>query len=124
MKSKYPDLALLILRVGISGLMLTHGIPKLQKLINGNTEFAEIFGLPPIINLIITIIAEVLAPLLIIIGFRARIASIFPVIVMLVAAFVVHGADPLAKKELALLYFFGFLTILLAGPGKYGIDKK
>jgi len=124
MKSKYPDLALLILRVGISGLMLTHGIPKLQNLINGNTEFSGLFGLPPIVNLIITILAEVLCPLLIIIGLRARIASILPVMVMAVAAFVVHGADPIDVKEKALLYLIGFLTILLAGPGKYGIDKK
>jgi len=124
MKTKYPDLALLILRVGVSGLMLTHGIPKLQKLINGNTEFSDLFGLPPIVNLIITVIAEVVCPILIIIGLRARIASILPVIVMAVAAFIVHGADPIDVKEKALLYLFAFLAILLAGPGKYSIDRK
>ncbi|MFP2994876.1 DoxX family protein [Spongiivirga sp. MCCC 1A20706] len=124
MKSKYPDLGLLILRVGISGLMLTHGIPKLQNLISGEIKFGEVFGLPPIVGLIITVIAEVVAPILIIIGLRARIASIAPVIVMAVAAFVIHAADPIDVKEKALLYLFGFLTILLAGPGKYGIDKK
>ena len=41
-----------------------------------------------------------------------------------VAAFIVHGADPLAKKEMALLYFIAFVAIFLAGPGKFSIDGK
>ena len=47
-----------------------------------------------------------------------------PVITMLVAAMVIHGADPFAKKEFALLYFFGFLAITLLGAGKYSLDGK
>jgi len=45
-------------------------------------------------------------------------------ITMVVAAFIVHGADPLQKKELALVYLIMFLAIALLGPGKYSIDKK
>ena len=30
---------------------------------------------------------------------------------MLVAAFVIHLDDPYAKKEMALLYLFGYLTL-------------
>ena len=43
---------------------------------------------------------------------------------MLVAAFIVHGADPFAKKEKALLYAICFLVIAITGAGKYSIDKK
>ena len=41
-----------------------------------------------------------------------------------VAAFVAHGSDPFAKKELALLYLIGFSTLFLAGPGSYCVDKR
>jgi len=41
---------------------------------------------------------------------------------MLVAAFVVHGADSFADKEKALLYFAVFLAIYFMGAGKFSID--
>jgi putative oxidoreductase len=41
-----------------------------------------------------------------------------------VAAFIVHGADPLGEKELALFYFLSFFMIMLTGPGAYSLDKK
>ena len=34
----------------------------------------------------------------------------------------VHGADPFAKKELALLYGAGALTLMLTGPGQLSLD--
>ncbi len=43
---------------------------------------------------------------------------------MAVAAFVVHGADPFERKEMALLYLIGFTAIALLGAGKYSVDKK
>jgi putative oxidoreductase len=41
---------------------------------------------------------------------------------MMVAAFMAHGADPFAKKELALLYLLIYVTILVTGSGKYSLD--
>lgn len=41
---------------------------------------------------------------------------------MAVAAFIIHGADPLAKKELALLYLAAFAAIGLTGPGRFALD--
>jgi uncharacterized membrane protein YphA (DoxX/SURF4 family) len=34
----------------------------------------------------------------------------------------VHSGDPLADRELALLYLAGFAAIALAGAGHYSID--
>ena len=42
---------------------------------------------------------------------------------MAVAAFMVHANDPLAKKELALLYLLIYVTLLVAGAGKYAVDS-
>ena len=41
---------------------------------------------------------------------------------MAVAAFVVHGADPFAAKELSLIYLFIYAALVFTGPGKFSID--
>lgn len=123
MKPNY-NLGLLLLRFGMGGLMLTHGIPKLMRLLNGNFEFGDPIGIGNTASFILTVIAEAICPVLIIIGLRTRIASIPTIITMIVAAFVVHAADPIATKEKALLYLVGFLVIAICGPGKFSIDRK
>lgn len=121
--TKNYQFGLLILRVGMSGLMLTHGIPKLMRLFEGNMQFPNPLGIGSGLSLILTVIAEFLCPVLIILGLRTRLATIPPIIVMLVAVFIVHWTDPMADKEKALLYLTGFLTIALAGGGKYTIKQ-
>ena len=115
---------LLLLRLGFSGLMLTHGIPKLMNLVQGNLEFSDPLGIGAVPSLILTVIGEVICPLLIIIGYKTRLAAIPAAITMAVAAFVIHGADPIGTKEKALLYFFAFVIIALTGPGKFSVDRK
>lgn len=122
--TKNSDLGLLILRVGVSGLMLTHGIPKLMQLLEGNMEFGDPLGIGSSLSLILTVIGEALCPILIIFGIKTRLASIPPIITMLVAAFIVHASDPVATKEKALLYLFGFVAIGLMGAGRISVDKK
>ena len=122
--SKNIDLGLLILRVGVSGLMLTHGLPKLLNLLQGNFEFSDPIGLGSTISFILIVIAEAICPVLILVGIKTRIATIPPIIAMAVAAFMVHGADPIATKEKALLYLIGFLSIGLMGAGKLSLDRK
>ncbi len=123
MKSSQTHLGLVLLRVGFAGLMLTHGIPKLQKLLAGNIEFPEVFGLSPTISLILAVIGEFVAPVLVLIGFKTRWAAIPTIITMLVAAFVIHADDPFGRKEFPLLYAIGFTAILLLGSGKYSLDN-
>tara|TARA_R110000772_G_scaffold84356_1_gene178113 strand:+ start:311 stop:682 length:372 start_codon:yes stop_codon:yes gene_type:complete len=123
MTSTY-HIGLLLLRVSFSGLMLTHGIPKLMNLVQGNLEFSDPLGIGAVPSLILTVIGEVICPLLIIIGYKTRLAAIPAAITMAVAAFVIHGADPIGTKEKALLYFFAFVIIALTGPGKFSVDRK
>ena len=123
MTSTY-HIGLLFLRVAFSGMMLAHGIPKLMKLVQGNMEFGDPIGIGSVPSFILTVIAEAICPLLIIIGYRTRFASVPVIITMAVAAFIVHGADPLGTKEKALLYLFGFVAVALLGPGKHSVDRK
>jgi len=118
------NIGLALLRIGASGLMLTHGIPKFQKLVSGNLEFGDPIGIGSTPSLFLAIIGEFICPLLVIIGFKTRWSAMPTVITMAVAAFIVHGADPFKDKEKALLYLILFVVIILLGPGKYSIDKK
>lgn len=115
---------LLVLRLGMSGLMLTHGLPKFMNLVQGNMDFGDPIGIGSTLSLILAVIGEAICPLLIIIGFKTRLAAIPTIITMAVAAFVIHGADPIATKEKALLYLIGFTVIALTGAGKFSVDRK
>ncbi len=122
--SPITDIGLAILRILPSIMLMTHGIPKLNKLIAGDFAFADPLGIGQAPSLFLTVIGEVLAPALMIIGFKTRIAAIPSLVTMLVAAFVVHAQDPFGTKEKALLYAVVFLVIALLGPGKFSIDRK
>jgi putative oxidoreductase len=117
------DLGILVLRVGVSGLMLTHGVPKLQKLVaGGEIQFPDPIGVGPTASLALAVFGEVVAPAFLIVGFLTRWAAIPAAVTMAVAAFVVHWSDPLADKELALVYLVGFATLFFTGAGHYSID--
>lgn len=118
------NISLLLTRVFFSLLMITHGYPKLMNLFSENPSFGDPIGIGEIPTLILAVIGEFIAPIFIIIGFKTKIFSFFPIATMLVAALIVHSDDPFAKKELSLLYLFGFLIVFLMGPGKYSIDKR
>lgn len=124
MKKNFPDLALLVLRLGAAGLMLTHGIPKINMLFASPIQFADPIGVGGTLSLILTIIGEVVAPLFVIAGFKTKIASIPTILTMAVAAFIVHANDSIDVKEKALLFLISFVVIFLAGPGKYSVDKR
>jgi len=118
------DIGLAFFRIAISAMMLTHGLPKFQKLISGDFKFADPFGIGETPSLFLAVIGEFICPILIIIGFKSRLAAIPVAITMAVAAFITHGADDFGTKEKALFYLVAFVTISLLGPGKFGIDKK
>lgn len=122
LKKNYNDLALLILRVGFGGFMLTHGIPKISMLSNPS-DFVDPIGVGTTTSLILTLIGEVVAPIMLIIGFKTKWAAFLAAITMFVAAFLVHAKDDLATKEHALLFFITFVVIFLSGAGKYSVDK-
>ena len=113
----------LLLRVGYSLLLMTHGFPKLKKLFSDDIRFPDPLSVGEENSLFLTVLAEFVFPLFIIVGYKTRIASFFPAFAMLIAAFVVHFDDPFGKKELAILYLLGFVLVTLFGPGKYSIDR-
>jgi len=115
---------LLLLRIGAAGLMLTHGYPKLLKLVEGNMTFGDPYGIGAGLSLVLIVFAEALCSVLIGLGLATRLATLPLIFAMYTAAFVVHADDPFAKQEMPILYILIYATILVAGPGKYSIDQK
>ena len=117
------DFGLLFLRV-TTGLMMAiaHGYGKMAMLFTGKTGFPDPLGIGSVPSLVLAASAEFIFALLVVIGFKTRLAAVPLVITMLVAAFMIHGGDPWAKKEFALLYAIPFFTLIFTGAGKYSID--
>jgi putative oxidoreductase len=113
---------LLLLRIGVSALMLTHGLPKLMKVMAGNFTFGDPLGLGSGASLFLAVLAEVGCSLLILIGAGTRLAALPLMFTMLVAILIVHAGDAFGKKELPLLYLLIYTVLLLAGSGKYSVD--
>jgi putative oxidoreductase len=117
------DIALLVARLGVGTLMLTHGIPKMMMLFSGAAiQFPPVMGMSAAFSLGLTVFAEVICSVFILFGFATRVAVIPLAITMLVAVFLIHAADPVSVKEPALQYLLVYLILLFAGSGKYSID--
>lgn len=117
------DVVLLLVRVFVGFAMLSHGFPKLQMLLaGGKIEFFDFMGLGPQISLILTVFAEFVCSILLILGLFTRISLGFLIFTMIIAGFVVHGADPFEKREMALVYLSVYLLLMIIGAGKISVD--
>jgi putative oxidoreductase len=120
---EYLNLLILVVRITVAAFMITHGGPKLVKLLaGGEIQFGDPLGLGPALSLVLVVFAEFFCSILICIGLGTRLAAIPLMITMLVAAFVSHGPDPFRQKEMALLYFLIYLSLLVIGSRKYSFD--
>lgn len=123
----YPsniDFSLLIFRAGTGLMMLTHGYPKFQRVMAGEYSFGDPLGLGVEVSLILAVFAEFLCAILLVLGLTTRYALVPLIIMMAVAAFVVHGDDPFGTQEKSAIYLLCFSVLLVSGPGKYSLDKK
>ncbi|MBT6161969.1 MAG: DoxX family protein [Flavobacteriaceae bacterium] len=124
MKRNFSDLGLLLLRLSFSAMLLTHGYGKFLRLFEPDIKFMDFLGLGATVSLFLAVLGEFIAPILIMIGYKTRLVTLFPIVTMAVAAFIAHADDPFAKKEKALLFLFGFIAIALCGAGKYALDQR
>ncbi|RDB02751.1 DoxX family protein [Runella aurantiaca] len=117
------DIALLTVRIGISLMMLTHGLPKLELLLSdGGSKFPSVGGMSPALTLGLTVFSEFVCSLLLIFGLFTRFALAALAFTMFVAALVVHAADDFSVKEMSLHYLLVYSMLLLTGGGRFSID--
>ena len=116
----------LIGRVFISGIFLLSGYNKIVNY-DGTIGWMESFGLPGFL-LIPAIILEILAPLLIIIGYQTRIAAGALSLFWIATAVIFHTDF---SNQMQLIAFMknialagGFLFLVVNGAKGFCLDKK
>ncbi len=124
------DIGLFILRVTVSVPMLFHGLSKITSgvsfiqgtLIENGWPGWFAYGV---------YIGEIVAPILLIIGWRTRIAAFVFAFNMIFATFLVHSDDIFKLGshgewaiELQALYIFAAVVLIFTGSGKIAISKS
>jgi putative oxidoreductase len=123
------DFGLLVLRTwfGLT-MLLVHGLDKVKNF-GGMVENFSKGGIPPVLAAA-AILAESVGAALVVIGFATRWAALSLIATMGVAFFHAHKAvlDPMAPPpgsgEMAFLYLAAFVTIFIAGAGRWSVDAK
>ncbi|MCG7280635.1 DoxX family protein [Chryseobacterium taklimakanense] len=117
------DIVLFAVRIFVGFAMISHGFPKLMKLVGDKEiEFFDFLGLGAQNSLFLAVFAEFICSIFIILGLFTRWAVFFLMITMAVAGLVVHGADAFGDREMSLLYLANYIMIFAFGPGKYSVD--
>lgn len=128
--SKFKHTGLLLMRIGVGLLFITHGYPKLMggpamwEAIGGAMGHVGITAFPAVWGFLAGL-TETLGGLLIVIGFCFRPVTILLTFVMLLASFQHLGAgDGLSGAAHAMKMGFVFLGLTFIGPGRYSVDKR
>jgi putative oxidoreductase len=125
--SNAADTGKLVLRLVLGILILLHGISKVMNGLGPIPGVVEKAGLPQAFAYLVYI-GEVLAPILLIIGFWTRLAALIVAINMVFAVYLVHTSQlfTLSKQggwalELQGMYFFTAIAIALLGAGRFSV---
>ena len=113
-------------RILISALFLLNGVFKISNY-DGTVGWMEGFGIPGIL-IIPAIILEIVGPILIILGYKAKIAAGFLSLFCIATAVIFHNdfSDQMQLgsflKNIALAG--GFIFIFINGTKDFSLDKK
>ncbi len=124
------DLGLLLLRIALGGLMLFHGMHKLIYGVGFIGDMLAAIGLPSFIAYG-SLLAELVASLMIICGIWTRLASVVFAGNMMVAILMAHASEMFSLSpmtgglviELPLLYLLGAAVLCLTGGGRFAVTK-
>lgn len=125
------DFGKLVLRVGVSLLILLHGVDKVgnEPALNFIIEKLNAVSLPDAIAYGV-FLGEIIAPALVILGVYTRLFSLIIFFNMVFAVTLVHSEDIFMLTsnggwgiELQALYLISFLSLFLMGGGKYAIKE-
>ena len=120
----------LVLRLTLGILILLHGLSKITGGVSGISGMLQGAGLPAALAYGVYV-GEVAAPLLVIIGFYARIGALVIVVNMLFAIGLAHSGDLFSfgrsggwAIELQAMFLLTALAVALIGPGKYAVNRR
>jgi len=119
----------LILRIMLGGLMLFHGVYKVQHGIDFIKGLVVAQGLPEVLAYGVYM-GEIIAPVLLILGWRSRIwAGVIAVNMLVViyltqlGAFLKLGAHGSWAVELQMFYLLSALAIVCLGSGRFALRR-
>lgn len=125
----HPDIGKLILRLALGLLILLHGIAKILNGVGGIENMVVSHGLPAFLAWGV-FIGEVVAPLMVILGFHTRLGAGLIAINMVVAILLAHigelyrlGGSGGWALELQGMFLFTALALLLLGPGRFRVHS-
>jgi putative oxidoreductase len=121
----------LIVRLMVGLMMLPHGIAKLgEGGLDGIMGMLAGVGLPGFIAYGV-FIGEIVAAIMIILGFRARLGALLMAFNMVVAIALAHSTDVfkltaygVVSLETQYFYLFSALAIVFLGAGRYAVSRK
>jgi putative oxidoreductase len=118
------DVARLLLRLAVGGLMLFHGVHKVRDGVDWMAPLLEAKGLPTFIAYG-SYVGEVAAPVLILVGVLTRLASLVVACTMFMSVFLALSDQVFALNqfggwaiELNVFFFLAALALALLGPGR------
>lgn len=124
------NIGLLIIRIGISFTMLIYGITKLIYGIDFIKDIFTLHGLPSFLGYGIYI-GEIIAPILIIIGFRTKLAGFIFAFNCLAAILMAQLPNLLKLNEFGgwaigpiFIYMIFGVALIFTGAGKYAISTN
>jgi putative oxidoreductase len=119
----------LTLRLTLGGMLLLHGIQKVNYGIGFIKTLLKTHGIPEVVAYGV-FIGEILAPLLLMIGWKSRLWAAIIAFNMLMILYLVHLKDLVMLNshggwavELQMFYFLTAITILFLGSGKYALSR-
>lgn len=117
------SLVLLAARVVFGILFMSHGVAKWIAFNDMTEQFPDPLGMGSTLTFWLAIFAEVACSFGFILGALFRLCLIPMIFTMCVALLIIHVGDPLAVKELALMYLTIFVLLFFSGPGRFSIDE-
>jgi putative oxidoreductase len=117
------DIASLLLRLTLGGLLVTHGYSKILSYESLSDRFPDLIGIGPVLSLNLLIFAEFFCSIFLIVGFFTRLSAIPIAIAMAVACFIAHAGDPFSDKEHSLSFLCLAVIIFIIGSGKFSLDR-
>ena len=121
------DVALLVLRVWLGlDLFFRHGLEKITHFSQMSAHFPDPVHIGPRLSLAFALLSDGICSLLIVLGLATRLAALIVVINLGVAFTLVHHFATSGPRsgELPLIFLGGFLALLIAGPGRYSVDRN
>lgn len=117
------SLVLLAVRIVFGVLFMSHGVAKWIAFNDMTEQFPDPLGMGSVLSFWLVVFAEIVCAFGFILGALFRLSLIPMIFTMLVALLIIHAGDPLASKELALMYLTIFVLMFFCGPGRFSIDE-